>query len=62
MSIVQAHLACSIIFFARRYRKQPIFHRLLWFALKMDRFPLRFGSESQMEIRLVSANRLKRLF
>ena len=37
MSIVQAHLACSMILFARRYRKQPIFHRPLWFALKMDR-------------------------
>ena len=38
MSIVQAHLACFMIFFALRYRKQPIFHRPLSLVLKMDRF------------------------
>ena len=36
--MLQAHLACSMIFFARRYRKQPIFYRPLGSALKMDRF------------------------
>ena len=38
MSILQAHLACFMIFFARRYRKRPIFHRPLWFTSEMDRF------------------------